>query len=94
MPPHKRKEAHCVDTQDIPLVPGEGRMLKGSLVLKNPVILRGRRCGIGNGNGDGMLGTFSLPCELGVLCGAWLVCGYEAVEKECCEIKTKCCERG
>ena len=36
-PPRHGEEAACVATEDVPLVPAEGGMLKGSLVLKRPV---------------------------------------------------------
>jgi len=66
----------CVDTEDILLVRVEGGMLKGSLVLKTPVALE-------DGRGEGMVGRFSLPCELKGLCGAWLLCSYRSQDREC-----------
>lgn len=89
-PPHRPEEAACVDTEDIPLVQAEGGMLKGSLVLKHPVELEHGPCGP-RAKGEGLIGTFSLPCELKGLCGAWLLCGYRSPNKACCK-DSGCCE--
>jgi len=84
---------NCVDTEDIPLVPAEGGMLKGSLTLKRPVKLDDHGCGGPMGKEEGFLGTFSLPCELRGLRGAWLLCGYCAEEREDCEkVAVGCCK--
>ena len=85
----------CVDTESIPLVPGEGGMLKGSLALKTPVKLDRNWNGRSDGGGvdNGFIGTFSLPCELRGVRAAWLLCGYSAEEKECCEMEAVGCCR-
>ncbi|WYZ35517.1 hypothetical protein EsH8_X_000164 [Colletotrichum jinshuiense] len=69
VPPHRPGEAGCVDTEDIPLVRVEGGMLKGTLVLKQPIVLdnakfdaRGRR-----GTVEDAVGTFTLPFAIGKL---------------------------
>ncbi|KAH6845653.1 insecticidal toxin complex protein [Chaetomium sp. MPI-CAGE-AT-0009] len=83
----------CVDTEDIPLVPADGGMLKGSLALKTPVRLDDHGCGGLMGKEDGFVGTFSLPCELRGVRGAWLLCGYCAEERENCEkVAVGCCK--
>ena len=80
-PPHRNEDATCVDTEDIPLVPAEGGILKGSLVPKHPVELEHLAC---DARAKGKLvGTFSLPCQLKGVCGAWLLCGYDARDKSC-----------
>ncbi|KAH6999272.1 insecticidal toxin complex protein [Ilyonectria destructans] len=88
--PYCPEEAACIDTEDIPLVPAEGGMLKGSLVLKHPVELEDRSCDP-RGKGE-LIGKFSLPCELKGVCNAWLFCGYSSREKGCGkEVSVECC---
>ncbi len=66
--------------------------MKGSLALKTPVRLDDHGCSGPRGKEDGFVGTFSLPCELRGVCGAWLLCGYRAEEKEGCEkVAVGCC---
>ena len=89
-PPHDGEEAACIDTENIPLVPAEGGILKGSLVLKHPVKLD-HPSSDARAKGE-LIGTFSLPCELMGVCGAWLLCGYDAREKSCeKEAPVGCC---
>jgi Tc toxin complex TcA C-terminal TcB-binding domain len=91
-PPHRAEEAACVDTDDMPLVRAEGGMLKGTLVLKQPLELEDGKCDP-RGRGGGVVGTFTLPCELTEICGAWLLCGYHSRDRECCTKATLgCCE--
>ncbi|KAI9162987.1 insecticidal toxin complex protein [Paramyrothecium foliicola] len=54
----------CVVTEDIPLVLAEGGVLKGSLVLREPVELPDRDFDAQKLGDGGLIGTFSLPCEL------------------------------
>lgn len=90
---HAREGKDCVDTEDIPLVPAEGGMLKGSLVLKTSVRLDDRGCGGLMGMEDGFVGTFSLPCELRGVRSAWILCGYHAEDREDCEkVAVGCCK--
>ncbi|KAB5542517.1 insecticidal toxin complex protein [Coniochaeta sp. 2T2.1] len=90
-PPHHPGQEACIDTDEIPLVPTEGGMLKGSLILKHPVDLEDRGCEP-RAKGESSVGTLSLPCELKGICGAWLLYGYRSTEKESCDkVAVVCC---
>jgi hypothetical protein len=91
IPPH-RPEAACVDSEEIPLVRADGGMLKGNLALKHPVELEHGPCGV-QVIDDGLIGKFSLPCEIKGLRGAWLLCGYRCVENSWGE-DSDCCKAG
>lgn len=73
----------CVDTEDIPLVRAEDGLLKGSLTLKTPVLLDDADAGRGSAACGGVVGEFALPRELRGVKGAWLLCGYRSLEREC-----------
>ena len=91
-PPHRPGGAACVESEEISLVRGEGGLLRGSVHLGQPVVLEDGPCGFG-WRGEGLVGIFSLPCELSGLCGAWLLCRYQSRDMECCtEAAVGCCE--